>query len=384
MRVLIFRTNGNIVNLKTYNLQEIGIAKALISKGIECDVMYYGGNAPTHEDIIQYEDSHIRVIWAKGFSIAGNGFFPNVGEILKEYDIIQVCEYDQLFSRYLAFFSKYKKRVCMTHGPYYNVTNRKYNLKIKLIDRLWIPRKAKENIWMFAKSNYAKEFLSERGFKKIAVTGVGLDIKRFDGNETAKKGKVVKDLEEFKQNDRLLLYIGQISERRNIIFLLNTFKELSKDIPNCKLAILGDGPEDYKEACKKEISKLGIEKSIYYAQKVPQDQVPLIYRMSDLFLLPTNYEIFGMVMLEAMFFGTPFLTTDNGGSATVIKDGENGFILPLDVERWCVTIKELLSNRDKAKAISMKAHETIVQDYTWDKIVNKMVDAYHQILLGLQ
>ena len=52
-----------------------------------------------------------------------------------------------------------------------------------------------------------------------------------------------------------------------------------------------------------------------------------VYNLADFFLLPTKYEIFGMVLLEAMYYKTVVLTTDNGGSSTLIDNGRNGYIL---------------------------------------------------------
>lgn len=52
-----------------------------------------------------------------------------------------------------------------------------------------------------------------------------------------------------------------------------------------------------------------------------------VYNLADFFLLPTEYEIFGMVLLEAMYYKTVVLTTDNGGSSTLIDNGRNGYIL---------------------------------------------------------
>ena len=380
MKVLIFRTNGNVVNLKTYNLQEIGIAKALQMRGIDCDVMYYGGKKPTHDEMVDFQGRSIKVIWANGFSIAGNGFFPKVGEILNKYDIIQVCEYDQLFSRYIAFFSKYKDRVCMTHGPYYNITNKKYNLKINLLDKLWIPKKQKESTWCFAKSIYAKDFLKKRGFKRVIVTGVGLDIDRFEYSDQIPPNEIVNELTRFKDGNHLLLYIGQISERRNTIFLIEMMKKMKEISPDIKLAIIGDGLSNYKNKCLKLIDDYNLRDRIYYTPQIVQEQVPYLYNIADVFLLPTYYEIFGMVMLEAMYFRTPFITTDNGGSITVIKNMENGCILPLDVNEWVKTIISLITNSEQARLLAENEHITIVEKYTWNQVVEGMVNAYKSIL----
>lgn len=381
VRVLIFRTNGNIVNLSTYNLQEIGIAKALCIRGIQGDVMYYGGNDPTHEEEIGYNGKTIRIIWAKGVSIAGNGFFFGLEKILDEYDIIQVCEYDQFYSMYLAFYSRYKGRVCMTHGPYYSPFNAKYNFKIKVIDKIWISKKQKARIWCFAKSNYSKHFLERRGFQRIVVTGVGVDIDKFGNCDSDIQSEMEKEIRAFKGTDRLLLYIGQISDRRSTLFLINLMGELVKKDLQIKLLIIGNGQKRYKQKCLSLIKKLELEEKIYYRESITQNQVSCLYKLADIFVFPTKYEIFGMVMLEAMYFGLPVITTDNGGSSTVIHDNQNGYILPLVINEWINKIIELKGSSE-VKRIGEAAHRTIIEHYTWSEVVKEMVNAYEDILLS--
>ncbi len=379
MKVLIFRTGGNVVNISSYNLQEIGMARALHKEGIECDVLYYGGNKPTTEELLTYPDCTIRVIWARGFSVAGNGIFPFVSKILKQYDVIQVSEYDQLFTRYVAFFSRYKNRACLMHGPYYNESNYKYNLKIKLMDRIWIPTQRKESIWCFAKSVYAQEFLNIRGFNKVVTTGIGLDFERFEGHESITPDEKINKIAEFKDKNKLLLYIGQISDRRSIMFLIDVIAEMKKTNKNIKMVLVGNGEEGYKSACLQHIKDLKLEDNILYIESITQEQIPLLYNMANIFLLPSKYEIFGMVMLEAMYFRVPVITTDHGGSISVIENNINGFVLPLNIPLWSKKIEELISNDLLRETVGDNSKRTIITYNSWDYIVNKMIPIYEKI-----
>lgn len=79
-----------------------------------------------------------------------------------------------------------------------------------------------------------------------------------------------------------------------------------------------------------------------------QEELSNIYKISDIFLLPTEYEIFGMVLLEAMYFGLPVITTYNGGSSTIIENGKNGFICSkLDKAEWKEIVCDLLNDTNK-------------------------------------
>ena len=86
-------------------------------------------------------------------------------------------------------------------------------------------------------------------------------------------------------------------------------------------------------------------------------------------------------MLEAMYFGLPVITTDNGGSSTVIHDNQNGYILPLVINEWINKIIELKGSSE-VKRIGEAAHRTIIEHYTWSEVVKEMVNAYEDILLS--
>ena len=109
-----------------------------------------------------------------------------------------------------------------------------------------------------------------------------------------------------------------------------------------------------------------------------KDKLLEYYRNSDVFLLPTRYEIFGMVLLEAMYFGLPVITTRNGGSCTLINS-ENGIVIDnFDVNTWAEKIEKLLSNSEECKKIGENAHKTIAEEYTWDALADRFLQAYCQ------
>lgn len=87
-----------------------------------------------------------------------------------------------------------------------------------------------------------------------------------------------------------------------------------------------------------------------------------------------------MVLLEAMYFGLPTITTYNGGSATLMNK-DNGFIIDkLDANLWSQTIIDLLKNEERYTAISQNASKIISEEYTWDALVEKFEEVYEQRL----
>ena len=85
-----------------------------------------------------------------------------------------------------------------------------------------------------------------------------------------------------------------------------------------------------------------------------------------------------MVLLEAMYFGLPVITTFNGGSSTLI-DGENGLILrDKSKELWSFKIIELLKDRKARSRMGEKAHQTVLKGFTWDAMADDFASLYRE------
>ena len=97
-------------------------------------------------------------------------------------------------------------------------------------------------------------------------------------------------------------------------------------------------------------------------------------------MFPTNYDIFGMVLLEAMFYGMIVFSSVNGGSSTLIKDGFNGIELEsFDKELWVRRILEVLNKEDK-QMIGMNAASTIKNEFLWSALADNFIASYQECL----
>lgn len=375
MKILIIRTYPDEINIKNYNCQELGLAKALVKKGNICDiVLYTKKNKNYGEEIIVEDNKKIHIYYLKAKKFFKNVFFDktDLKNIIKDYDIVQVAEYDQIGNIQIK---KIAKKMIIYHGPYASKFTKGYNLKCKISDFIYLFNKDYKNTPCITKSKLAENFLRKKGFKYVTTIGVGLDNARF--NEKAKKSSKVIKLEQLKKDEELkyLLYIGKIEQRRNTLFLIKLLYEIRKTKSNVKLILIGKGEKKYMDKVKKEVKKYNLKESIVYIEKMQQEELSNIYQISDIFLLPTEYEIFGMVLLEAMYFGLPVITTYNGGSSTIIENKKNGFIEQIDIEKWKNIILKKLNNKE----ISVNAKQTIENNYTWDMLCKKFIKLYRNI-----
>lgn len=373
MKILIVRPSPNKMNLLTYNLQEIGLAKALIRRGHVCDVMYYCGNERDHKETITFDgDKSLIILWLHGIGFLREGIYPSLRKYADEYDIIQVGGYVGLTSCWLN--RKYQDKVVNYQGPYYCKDNKGDNQKAVLFDRMLLPLQNKSNMIVATKSNLATEYVKKKGIKNVVTIGVGLDLdnltRQTEDNDFVKKLK--------KENgNKKLLYIGVLEERRNILFLLETFKKVVEKDSNYKLVLIGKGKAEYMSLCKTRIEELGLRDKIIYRESLEQKYMPSVYQSCDAFLLPTRYEIFGMVLLEAMYYKLPVFTTYNGGSSTLMNKGNGIIINELDTHIWSKTILDILENDSLCNDIGEAAHRTVAEDYTWDALAEKFLNVYN-------
>ena len=162
MKILIIRTYPSQLNPDSYNVQEIGLALALVRKGHTCGIVMY---LESGESYTEKRDDGITIYWIHGRKMLKNGFFPGIYKIMEQYDIVQVHEYDQLQSWMIYTYHNKKRNVVMYHGPYYDDFNKRYNAKCKMFDRLFLPfsGSAKKYVSCITKSPLAADFLKNKG-----------------------------------------------------------------------------------------------------------------------------------------------------------------------------------------------------------------------------
>lgn len=152
-----------------------------------------------------------------------------------------------------------------------------------------------------------------------------------------------------------------------------------KESGHACLYIIGDGDAEYVDSVKAAIGEKGLESCVFWQKKAPQYQMKGVYQQADLFLLPTEYEIFGMVLLEAMFFRRVVLTTPNGGADMLLRSGENGLVLEKsDPARWAKTLLDIAADPEKKARMEQAAYETVIHENTWDALADRFLKVYEK------
>lgn len=372
-KILYVRSGPYKVNINSYNLQEIGFSKELCKRGIDCDILYYS-DENKDEVVYEYKCNKVTVLWRKGIKLLRSGIYPQIlnKEFMNKYDLIITTEYSQIMS---LLCSKYKPKTVLYNGPYYNLF--KISPMEKIYDFLFIKSINKNIDKIFTKSKISEKYLNDKGLNNTETLGVGLDINVF--NTEVEITSEVLNVIEFLKSNKCLLYVGSLDDRKNFGFTLKVFERINKINPQIKLVVIGKGKQSYVDKSFAMIDKRVVN-NILHINQIENKFLKYIYPLSKAFILPSKLEIFGMVLLEAMYFGAPTITSINGGSTTLIENKVNGIIMSGFIEEeWTNEILKLVNDDKYRNNISKNATKTIVEEFTWEMICNKFMNSINEI-----
>lgn len=380
MKILLIRTSSaeNTVFKNSYNEQEVGLAKELTKLGHECGIVYYAKKGNKSIQKLEINGSLIKIYNIEGKEFLKSAIYnEEIYDLCEEYDILQVYECDKIMT--WLIYSKYFYKTIIYHGPYEARYTWKHNFYSKIFYKIFLNKNNYFNAHIITKSFLAEKYLKKQGFKNVKTIGVGLDTSKFSNSIDNQYSDEF--FRKIKKDNKHLLYIGKIEPRRNIKFLIDIISELKKE--NIRLVIVGNGNPKYLKKIYSYAMKKNVSDGIIYTKSIKQNEIQYLYKKCDVFLLPTRYEIFGMVLLEAMYFGIPVITTYNGGSSTIMENGQNGFICnTFDKALWKKNIYNIIKDHEEFIKISENAKKTIKTKYTWSAMVNKFLEEYNKALNG--
>ena len=380
-KILIVRSAPFDANPKGYNVQEMGLSKALCDMGYDVD--WYTFKSKKQEKFVFYEKKGYRALcvevprvrilrWGINLELCKKDF-------LDQYDVVICFEYMQLMTFLIA---RNVENGILYSGPYYNLFTLKFISP--LFDFVATSRINKAFPKIFTKSILAKDFLEKKGYKNVVSVGVGLDIDRFQKDVDIKSE--TQDLINYMKMNKCILYVGALSKRKNYSFMLDVYSLVQKKHPDLKFVvigrsepsflrkIIGRGESNYVKHCEWKMPKSVLD-GIKHIEKIDNEQLKFIYPLAKAFLLPSKKEIFGMVLLEAMYLGAPVVASENGGSKTIIENQNSGqMIKKFDVKLWADAVIKYLEDPSYTQMITVNAKKIIESECSWATIASKFLE----------
>jgi glycosyltransferase involved in cell wall biosynthesis len=203
----------------------------------------------------------------------------------------------------------------------------------------------------------------------IDVIPNGIDTDQFspsDQSERRRSGARVR-----------LITVARLLERKGIQTILEACSHPT--LLPVELQIVGTGP--YEATLRQMVKDLGLADRVTFLGFVPNDALPAYYRRSDIFVLPSETESFGLVFAEAMSCGLPIAASNVGGIPETVRDGIDGLLCPPgDSKSLRKNIQRLISNIDERREMSSSQRQRILRHYPWEHIAARYADVYRSVL----
>lgn len=226
---------------------------------------------------------------------------------------------------------------------------------------------------VIALTNNMKKEIQKIYKRKVVIVPNGVDIRQF---ENLDKGKIRKELKISKQK-KVILFVGRLHSIKGVKYLIQAIKIILNKDKNVKLLIVGDGDErkNLENLCK----NLNLENHVTFVGEVSPEKVPKYMVASDIFVLPSLSESFGIVNIQAMYCGLPIVATNVGGIPENVIDQINGFLIePRNEYQIAEKVILLLNNNELREKISENNKEK-ASNYSWERVVEKLEKLYETI-----
>jgi glycosyltransferase involved in cell wall biosynthesis len=170
-----------------------------------------------------------------------------------------------------------------------------------------------------------------------------------------------------------LLFVGNLIPRKGLHTLVRALSKLENS--SWRLDVVGaiDLDTDYAENVLSAIARHNLSDRITLHGKLDGERLAELYRDSQLFVLPSSYEGFGIVYLEAMSFGLPILACDSGATAEIVRHGVTGLLVPPDdAPSLGHRMDELLEDRELVARMSLEARDAFSTHPRWNESMKKI------------
>jgi N-acetyl-alpha-D-glucosaminyl L-malate synthase BshA len=177
--------------------------------------------------------------------------------------------------------------------------------------------------------------------------------------------------------EKLIAHVSNFRAVKRPVDCVEIFAKVKQQQPNTRLVMVGDGPE--RSAVMYRAEKLNVVDDVIFVGK--QANIADYLGVSDLFLLPSELESFGLAALEAQACEVPVISTRIGGIPEVVNDGESGYLSDVgDTEKMANDSLRLLADEEMLRAFGARGRELAVQRYATEIIIPQYIAFYEKVL----
>ncbi len=221
-----------------------------------------------------------------------------------------------------------------------------------------------------ATSNTIKDYVAKVTNKPVTVIPFGVNVDEF-------KPKEVKSL--FDESDFVIGSIKPLEPLYNNDVLIESFNSLVKKYDHLKLLIIGEGSEEAR--LKQMCTQLKIEEKVKFTGRIPFNQISNYFNMIHVLANLSEYESFGVSVIEAMACEKPVIVTNVGGLKEVVTDDSVGIKVEVrNTEATSAALEQLILNTAMCKTIGKNAREHVLKLYNWESNLHEMIKVYEELI----
>lgn len=224
--------------------------------------------------------------------------------------------------------------------------------------------------------------------RKIDIIPPGVDPDRFSPLSQADARRALG----FDANKSLFLFVGRIEPLKAVDTIVQAIDLIQRGcaamLPSLQVAIIGGNPDDNADQelahLKSLVERYGLSDTIRFLGAKSHQQLPAYYAAATAVIVPSDYESFGMVALEAMAMGTPVIASEVGGLAFLVKDGETGFHIPVRDPRSLAKHMITLSAKPAIRDMLGNNAVAVAQQYLWSRIADRLLETFAAVIRARQ
>jgi len=302
-------------------------------------------------------------------------------EIVKEHDIDIIHAHDWLVaSAAIGLKHLFRKPLIATiHSLERGRRNGLYNDGQHMIDQIenFLIQEAWHNIvcsqYMQSLCHFSFSFPNDK--MTIIPNGVRYD----DFSVELSKGDAVKHHKKYAlAKEQIVAYIGRLVPEKGVNVLLGAVKPVLEKMPNTKFVIAGEGW--HRNELQRITKELKIEEKVLFTGYLPEEDFLAYFNVSDILVVPSTYEPFGIVALEGMATKTPIIVSDTGGLSEIVDHQWTGMKVPADNSQALAdSIIELLTNETLRNRIVSNAVDKLKHVYDWSIIADHTIKVYQNV-----
>ena len=230
---------------------------------------------------------------------------------------------------------------------------------------------------VIAVSGYLRRVLmNDFGVRNVVVIPNGVDTERFNpkinGDEVRRRLKL--------GSSPTVLYVGRIVPHKGLQYLVRAVPLVLRELPETKFVIAGEEKEDGQEI-KRLVDRIDVSSSVIFTGYVPEEYLPKIYASCDVFCSPSLWEGFGMPFIEASACGKPCVGFRTHAIPEVVEDHNTGILAePRNVKQLADALVAILSDKNLAKRMGVKAAKRVEKFYSWERITDQVLEVYRSLI----